>query len=421
MKNFVQRWLASLARQIIAKHKPKIIGITGSVGKTSTRDAIYAVVSTAFSVRKGSKNFNNEFGLPFAVLGADAPGRNPFNWLWIFVKGYFTLWVGSYPQVLVLEMGVDKTGDMDYLLSIVKPDIAVLTNIGISHYEFFKSVEAVAEEKGKLVEALTQNGTAILNADNDLAKQQANKATNKGAKVITYGFSDSDVRLKIDSENFIAPASTNFEIITHYNNFKATVKAIGLPHLSAAAAAVAVGLNLNISQEDIIKGLGKYKPMVGRLNFLAGIKKTTIIDDSYNSSPDSVKAAIQVMKRIPQQKKIVILGGMLELGDISQDFHEQIGEVVADLNPDKFYAVGELANAMLDGAVAAGYPEIKTIWFKNSQVAKDAIRDQIEPESIILIKGSQGVRMERITKELLLDPMSATNVLPRQYGGWLNS
>ncbi len=424
MKNFVQRMLANLARQILAKHKPKIIGITGSVGKTSTRDAIYAVVSTAFSVRKGEKNFNNEFGLPFAVLGVSGPERNIFKWLMVFIKGYFTLWIGGYPKVLILEMGVDKPGDMDYLLSIAKPDISVLTNIGLAHYEFFQTMEAVAQEKGKLVEALNhsnQNGVAILNADNDLVKQQAIKATSKGAKIITYGFTDSDVRVKIDSEQFSAPASTTLEVITHYNSFKATVKAIGLPHLSSCAAAVAVGLNLNISQEDIIKGLSKYRPMTGRLNFLAGIKKTLIIEDSYNASPDSVKAALQILRRAPQSKKVVVLGDMLELGGVSEQFHKQIGELVADLNPDKFFVVGELAKHMLDGSVEAGFDESKITWFKNSHIAKDIIRDQIEPESIILVKGSQGVRMERISKELLLDPMSATNVLPRQYGAWLDS
>lgn len=425
MKNFVQRWLANLSRQILAKHKPKIIGITGSVGKTSTRDAIYAVVSTAFSVRKGEKNFNNEFGLPFAILGVSGPERNIFKWLMVFVKGYFTLWFGSYPKVLILEMGVDKSGDMDYLLSIAKPDIAVLTNIGIAHYEFFKTSQAVAEEKGKLIEALNysnQNGIAILNADNDIVKQQAVKAAGKGAKVITYGFAeDSDVRVRITLEQLSVPALTEIEVITHYNSFTATVKAVGVPHLSSVAAAVAVGLNLNISQEDIIKGLKNYKPVAGRLNFIAGIKKTTIIDDSYNASPDSVKQALSILARAPQSKKVVILGDMLELGELSEQAHKQIGELVAQLNPDRFFAVGNLANLMLDGAVSAGFPEIKTTWIENSELAHGIIRDQIEPESIILVKGSQGMRMEKISKELLLDPMSATNVLPRQYGAWLDS
>ncbi|QQS22629.1 hypothetical protein IPM19_03280 [bacterium] len=272
MKKFVQQWLAGLAKLIITKHKPKVIGITGSVGKTSTRDAIYAVVSTAFSVRKGQRNFNNEFGLPFAILGVDTPGRNPVKWLWVFAKGYLMLWFGvSVPQVMVLEMGVDKPGDMDYLVNIARPDIAVVTNIGVSHYEFFKTQEAVAAEKGKIVEALADNGFAVLNNDNELAKAQAGKTQ---ARSISYGFrDDSDVRIRIIEEDFNPPSHTKIEVVTHYNSFEATVAGVGTPHLSAIAAGIAVGLNLNIPQEDIIKGIKTYRPVVGRLNILAGIKK----------------------------------------------------------------------------------------------------------------------------------------------------
>lgn len=417
MKKVVQRWLASLASRIIAKHKPKVIGITGSVGKTSTRDAIYAVVSTAFSVRKGEKNFNNEFGLPFAILGVDTPGRNPIKWLWVFVKGYLILLTGFMPKVLILEMGVDKPGDMDYLVGIARPDIAVITNIGISHYEFFQTHQAVAEEKGKIVAVLSPNGVAILNADNDLTKQQASKTH---GKVITYGFGEgSDVRVRVIEEGFNPPVKSDIEVITHYGSFTASVNAVGAPHISAIAAAVAVGLNLEIHQEDILKGLQRYKPVPGRLNFIPGVKRTIILDDSYNASPDSVREALSILGRAPQNQKVVILGDMLELGELSEQSHRDIGEAVAQLNPLKFIGVGSLAKIMIEAAVAAGYSRGKTEWFANSDVAKEAIRNSIEPESIILVKGSQGARMEKISKELLLEPASASLVLPRQYGKWI--
>lgn len=418
MKAFVQRQLANLARKIIAKHQPKIIGITGSVGKTSTRDAIYAVVSTAFSVRTGKQNFNNEFGLPFAILGVSGPERHPLKWLMVFLSGYFTLWFGTYPEILILEMGVDKPGDMDYLLSIAKPDIAVITNIGISHYEFFKSGEAVANEKGKLVEALTDDGVAILNADNMLAKQQAQKTN---GKVITYGFSDdSDVRVRIVSEKFVPPVNTSFEVITHYTNFDAQVGAIGSPHLSAISAAIAVGLNLNIAESDIVDGISDYRPVAGRLNFLSGIKRTVILEDSYNASPDSVKEALAVLGRAPQQKKVVILGDMLELGELAEPSHQEIGKLVAGLNPDKFVAVGRLGKIMFTSSIEHGYSEEKAFWFPDSDSAKHAVREQLDPESIILIKGSQGSRMEKISKEILAEPAAAYKVLPRQYGKWIS-
>lgn len=418
IKNLVQKWLANLSRAIIAKHKPKIIGITGSVGKTSTRDAIYAVVSTAFSARKGNKNFNNELGLPFAILGVDSPGRNILKWLWVFVKGYLTLYIGTFPRILILEMGVDKPGDMDYLLSIAKPDIAVLTNIGISHYEFFKTAEAVAEEKGKIISALSGNGTAILNADNELVLEQANKTS---AKVITYGFNEqSNVRVSITEEKFTPPANSKIKVRTNFSNFETSVNAVGKPHISSSAAAIAVGLNLNISVEQITKGLQKYKPALGRLNVIKGIKQSIMLDDSYNASPASVKEALAVLARMPQQNKIVVLGDMLELGELSLQSHQEIGKVIATMDLVRLVTVGIMGKVILESAVSNGFDEDKANWFETSLEAKDFVRDNLVPESAILVKGSQSIRMEKISKELLIEPQSAPQFLPRQYGNWIN-
>ncbi|HAG27201.1 TPA: hypothetical protein DCG61_00240 [Patescibacteria group bacterium] len=417
MKQFVAKRLAILARQLIAKHKPKIIGITGSVGKTSARDAIYAVVSTAFWARKGHENYNNELGLPLAILGQKSPGRSAFGWGMILVKGYFSLWFGSFPKVLVLEMGVDKPGDMDYLLSIAKPDIAVITNIGISHYEFFGSTEAVAHEKGKLVTAVSSSGAVILNADNETAYAQRTKTS---AKVIGYGFGDqSDVRMQIETEKFVVPAETKLIVHTPTQNFGVTVPAIGLPHISSCGSAVAVGLYLGLSIENIQKGLRSYKPVPGRLNLISGIRKTLIIDDSYNASPDSVNEALQIVNRLPHQHKVVILGDMLELGDLSESAHKKIGTQVGEMKIDKLITVGSLGKIIAEAAKLAGMDSEKIVSFNDSKEASDHIRTGLVPESAILIKGSQGVRMERISKELLADPMSATNLLPRQYGSWL--
>ncbi len=419
LKQLVQKWLADLARKIIAKHNPKIIGITGSVGKTSTRDAIYAVVSTAFSARKGNKNFNNELGMPFAILGADSPGRNIVKWLWVFLKGYIILYIGSYPQVLILEMGVDKPGDMDYLLSIAKPDIAVLTYIGLSHYEFFHSREAVALEKSKLLSGLRDNGAAIINGDNDLVKQQANKAP---GKVISYGFDEgNDVQISVLEERLASPAATNIKVHTHFSEFEARVNGIGKPHVASCAAAIAVGLNLNISVDHILEGLERYKPSPGRLNILKGIKQSIIIEDSYNASPTSMKEALAILSRMPQQQKVAVLGDMLELGDISQSSHEEIGSLVVASGVSRLITVGPQAKIILDSAVAHGFDEQQAHWFPTSSEAKDFVRETLAPATAILIKGSQGVRMEKISKEILLEPQSAPQYLPRQYGKWLEN
>lgn len=417
MKNFVAKQLAQLARKLIAKHQPKIIGITGSVGKTSTRDAIYAVVSTAFSARRGHKNYNNELGLPLAVLGSESPGRNIFGWLWLFIRGYFSLWIGSFPKVLVLEMGVDKPNDMDYLLSIARPDIAVITNIGVAHYQFFGSHEAVAAEKGKLVEAVASGGAVIVNADNELAYDQRNKAL---VKVVSYGFSDhSDVRLQVEAEDFTAPGKTTLLVHTPTQDFQIRINGVGLPHAASVAAAVAVGLYLGMNIENIQRGLQAYKPVPGRLNLLAGIKRTLIIEDSYNASPDSMREALQLLARVPRQHKVAILGDMLELGEVSDKEHQAIGVMAANLGLDKLITVGEQGKLVADSAASAGLAANNIVSFTDSSEAADHIREQLVADSVVLVKGSQGVRMEKISKELLADPMSASNVLPRQYGRWL--
>ncbi len=416
-KNLILKWLANLAREIIAKHRPKIIGITGSVGKTSTRDAVYAVVSTAFSARVGKKNFNNEFGMPFAALGVDSPGRNALKWAVVFLKGYWTLYVGSFPKILILEMGVDKPGDMDYLLSIAKPDIAVLTNIGIAHYEFFKTQEAVAMEKSKLIAAVSENGAVILNANSKIVLEQVSKTK---AKVITYGFGDeSNVRVTILEEKFTSPAVSKISVHTNFSNFEAVINAIGTPHVSSCAAAISIGLNLNMSVEDIIKGLTNYKPALGRLNVIKGVKQSIILDDSYNASPASVEEALSVLGRTPQQNKMAVLGDMLELGELSSEAHQRIGEIISKMQLVSFIAVGSLSKITLESAIKNGFDESKAFWFETSSEAKDFVRDNLPAECVVLVKGSQGVRMEKISKELLIEPQAAPKLLPRQYGKWL--
>lgn len=419
MKNFVAKWLANIARQLIAKHRPNIIGITGSVGKTSTRDAIYAVVSTAFSARKPYGNLNNEFGLPLAIIGKRSPGRNLLGWLGVFMKAYWQLWFGRFPKVLVLEMGVDRPGDMDYLLSIARPNISVVTNIGISHYEYFGSQEAVLHEKGKIVQAVDSTGVVVLNGDNPGA---ASLKEWTEAKVVRYGFDQqNEVRLQIQTEQFTVPVESKLEVHTPTQNLSVVIPAVGVPHLSSCGAAIAVGLYMGLPLDKIQKGLRNYRPVPGRLNILAGVKKTVVIDDTYNASPDSVREALQILRRMPHQHKIAILGDMLELGDLSESSHREIGKLVAELNLDQLITVGEQAEFIADSAVLAGMNSEQIISFKDSEAAANHIRDELINESAILVKGSQGVRMEKISKELLADPMSATNVLPRQYGKWLES
>lgn len=419
MKQFVSAWLAKLARAVIQKHKPIIIGITGSVGKTSARDAIYAVVSAKYSARKPKKNFNNEVGLPLAVLGEDSPGTDPIGWTLIFIHGLKVLLFGPFPKVLVLEMGIDRPGDMDYLLSIAKPHISVVTNIGISHYEFFKSMATVAKEKGKIVEVLGTGDIAVLDADNAMALAQRDKAA---GKVLTYGLAkNADVRYEIRDEVLTIPPRTDFLVEYQGVREKLSIPVVGKPYILAASAGVAVGVALEMKTHDIKEGLSKFQPVPGRMNLIAGIKSCVLIDDTYNSAPDSAEEALKVLQRHPYAHKIAVLGDMLELGDESLEAHRRIGKLVAEIKPNQLITVGSYSRILAQAARDGGMSSHDVHSFDDSTAAASYLLKVLPSNSAVLIKGSQGVRLEKITKELMREPMRAPDLLCRQYGRWLNS
>lgn len=419
MKKQLQNLLANLARRILAKHKPTVIGITGSVGKTSAKEAIYLLVSQKFSTRKSNKNFNNEFGLPLTIIGSDSPGRNIFSWILVILKAIaFIVFPLAYPKVLVLEMGIDRVGDMDYLLSIAKPHISVLTGIGVSHYEFFKDEATIAREKGKIAEILSADDFFIVNADNSTAMAQ--RARTK-AKSISYGMSaGATVQVREFSEHVAFDGVyTDLLVSAGDEEIQAQIKAVGVPHVSSVLAAIAVCQACGVEQSLIVQGLRQYKPFPGRLSIIPGVKKSIIIDDTYNAAPDSVREALAVLANSPATSKIIILGDMLELGTLSDSAHREVGARVAAIAPDYFITIGPSGKIMAASAKEAGLASSRILSFDTSDEAKSAIAQYIQPGTILLIKGSQGVRLEKITKELMNEPMRAGELLCRQYGKWL--
>lgn len=419
MRQTLQNILAYLARKIIAKYNPFIIAITGSVGKTSTRDAVFAVVKQKYDTRKSEKNYNNEFGLPFTIIGMDAPGTNALLWLSGILKGVLLAFTNStYPEVLVLEMGVDKPGDMDYLLSIAKPNISIITSVGISHYGAFENPDGIAKEKGKLAEILTDKGTLIVNADNEKALSQKDKTS---AQVVTYGKSMSATVHTTDiQENLEIHPSTKLTIHNSGESYEVTIEAIGTAHVYSSLAAAAVGAALGIESSFIAKGLRDYKPAPGRLNIISGIKRTVIIDDTYNAAPDSMNEALIVLEKFPAQYKIAVLGDMLELGNLSDEKHFEIGKKVASMNVNRLLTVGSQAKIIADAAQKNGLLAEKIISFDSSEQAQIPLQNMLPAEAVVLIKGSQGMRMEKITKEIMAEPMRAEQLLCRQYGKWLS-
>ncbi|HEX3095752.1 MAG TPA: Mur ligase family protein, partial [Patescibacteria group bacterium] len=365
--------LTYIAHKILAKYKPFVIGITGSVGKTSTRHAIAAALSKKYKLREPIRNYNSEFGILLTLFGTDGLEKNhkAIGWLRVLAKALY-VWLGpqDYPKMLVLEYGIDHPNDMEALLHIVKPDITVLTTIGVSHKEFFDTNEEIAQEKGKLVEALTEKGTFIYNADDALVSAQTAKA--KG-KTISFGTQEAghnpQIILESVTENLTLPASTSLQIKTPTREIKFTIPVLGTGHVKAMLAAIAVAEALDVHTDLILQGLASYRPVPGRLSVLAGIRRTIVIDDSYNAAPLSTMAALELLSRFPNKSKMAALGDMLELGNATDSAHAEVGQLVAKLNLQKLITVGELGKKIGVAAEQAGMASQNIIAFETSEQA----------------------------------------------------
>ncbi|MBU1131379.1 UDP-N-acetylmuramoyl-tripeptide--D-alanyl-D-alanine ligase [Patescibacteria group bacterium] len=425
MRKLLYFILKIITKKIIKKYRPFIIAITGSVGKTSAKEAIYSVVAKHHQVRKNEKNYNNEIGVPLTVIGANEPGgKSIFKWFKIFIQGLKISYKKpeDFPEMLILEYGADRPGDIDYLLNIVPCDIGVLTAIAPVHLEFFGSLENVFSEKSKIITKLANAHIAVFNGDDSKIKELKNQTK---AKVFTYGFNDGNnfraQDVKISHKN--GQPGMSFKL--KYDGKTIPVflpNILGKPQVFACLAAIAVGRVMNINVLDIIENLQSYKAPKGRTNLIEGIKNSTILDDSYNSSPTSASAALEILSeiQIPEGcKRVAVLGDMLELGNYTEQGHQQVGEKAANIGADLLIVVGEKSRDIIRGAIKAGMPEERTAHFNNNHDAGIFVQEKIHQGDIVLIKGSQGARMEQIVKELMAEPMSAEKLLVRQSEEWL--
>lgn len=428
MKTILQYLLNFLARAVLKKYRPEIVGITGSVGKTSTKEAVYAVLSGHFNTRRTLKNYNNELGLPLTVFDAETGGRSIARWLKVFgrVLGLLIKRDKNYPEILVLEMGADHPGDIRYLTDLAPCKVGVITAIGPTHVEFFKTVRKIAQEKQIIITHLKRDSTAVLNADDDLI---APMRARTDAEVITYGLGDSAdlqaVEIKIDQEmveGILTTRGTLFKM--RYGGALVPVflpGVVGRQHVYAALAGAAVGLAYGLNLVEAAERLRMYQAPPSRMHLLEGIKYTTLIDDGYNSSPLAAAAALEVLKEMKAGeggRKIAVLGDMLELGSYTEESHRQIGRKVADAGADFLVTVGERAKVIAEEAKAKGMADDKIVKFGASAEAGRFLQEKIEAGDLILIKGSQGVRMEKITKELMADPLEADKLICRQDEDW---
>lgn len=410
-----------MAIAVLKRYNPKIVAITGSVGKTSAREAVFAVISSKYKTRQNLKNYNNEIGIPLTVIGEESGGKNIFKWLWIFIKWIFVLIFPFYPEVLVFELGVDRPGDMKYFMSFIKPDIGLITNISQSHIEFFKTIENIAKEKGILVEFLGTDGYAILNSDDELTFKIKDRTK---AHILDFGFNEN---AGISASNIIYnyeegnPEGISFKLNYEGKNVPVRLRNLLATHyVYAALAGISVGIALKINLVDIAQSLESMIAPVGRLNLLDGINGSHIIDDTYNASPVSTSAALDVLKQLQAKRKIAVLGDMLELGDETEEGHKEIGRKIFHSRANIFIAVGRRMKYAVDQLRKLGFSRANIFEFEDPFLAAGKVSEILQEGDLILVKGSQGMRMEKIVEKILANPNNAKKLLCRQGKEWKN-
>ena len=346
-----------------------VVGVTGSVGKTSTKEMIAAVLRTRYETLANEKNFNNEIGVPLTLFQLEAKH-----------------------EVAVIEMGMRGLGEIDRLAEIAAPTIGLITNIGYAHIERLGSRENILRAKTELYQRLPQDGIAIVPADSEFYEELLERVP-AGVRKITFSVKNeifSDVRL-------INGALIEFYIVAGGKDYKMTMQSVGSHVIANALAALAVGVALNVDIPDAILALEVWKGAAGRMEFRLGKKGVTVLDDCYNAGVESMEAALETLREF-HDKRIAILGDMRELGDFTLEAHERIGRKAADVNLRMMITVGELAAKMADAAQEVS--TVETHHFADSDEAAAQIWEWVQPGDTVLVKGSRAMQMEKIVAAL---------------------
>ena len=382
--------LSDYARYVLMRRQVEVIGVTGSVGKTSTKEAIAAVLGTAHPVFKSYGNYSGRFGLPISL------GR-----------------LSLEARIAVLEMAADSFDEVHHLADITRPRVGVVTAVNASHLAYFGSLEQIAREKARLIEALPADGVAILNYDDPRVRAMASHTPAK--TVLTYGL-DEGADLVAD-EVQVSLKGLSFIVRRGNEAVSLQVPLIGAHHVYTALAATAVGLVYGLGWDAIQRGLSTLASLPGRTRLLPGINGSRLLDDSYNANPTSALAALETLAALPARRRYVVLGDMTQLGSYTERGHRLIGERCAAV-ADGLYVKGELARLAAEEAVRSGLaPQAVTVAYTAHDIVR-ALRRALREGDLVLLKGSPEARLELVAQELLRDPVAAAEVLPRQGRGW---
>jgi UDP-N-acetylmuramoyl-tripeptide--D-alanyl-D-alanine ligase len=358
--------LMDLARWYRRTLDALVIGVTGSVGKTTTRDLIHVALASEFEGIRSRRNFNNTIGLPLSLLDADH--RHEF---------------------IVLEMGAARVGDIAQLADVATPEVGVVTAVGPAHLQTFGSLERIIEGKGELLESLPSSGFAVLSGDDMILRQMADRAP---CPVIFVGEGD-------DNHLRATRIQSSFEGLQfRVDGVDFSVPVCGRHHLSNVLCAIAIAREIGVPLASVAQGLERFEPIDGRCR-LRSIGPWTVIDDTYNASPLSVSAACRMLQEMELPgigRRILVLGDMRELGETADLEHHRIGELAATLKIDLVLACGTHADAVAAGAERMGMDLHRIAAAPNAEAVKAVLDCWLEPGDVILVKGSRATRMEQI-------------------------
>lgn len=415
IKNFILGLLVWFARIRLKRLRLFVVGVTGSIGKTSTKDAIYTVLKERYQVYCSKKSYNTEFGLPLAILEQDSGFSSPMKWMKTMFGAAWNAFIGGrHIQMLVLEMGVDKPGDMERLLKLVQPQVGVITNIKPVHLAEgqFKDLDDIFNEKKRLVEHLPEKGVAVLNADDAHIVALKDKLS---CRTVWYGFSEwADVRVynvEHSLEGLLFTVSYKDQVV------QTQVALLGAFQVYVVLPAIAVALTQGFTLEEALDILKAYRLPPGRMNPIPGMKESLIIDSSYNASPEAVKQALDLLTESPG-RKIAVLGNMNELGEMTEAKHREIGRYTVG-KADLLVTVGDSARWIHEEALKDGSFEDAAAHFDDVLKAAEFLQKILQKHDTILVKGSQNrVRLERLVKKLMHEPERADELLARQGTEW---
>ena len=404
--------LASRARAYIKEHCVQVIAVTGSIGKTSTKEAIHHILHSKFDVYSSKKSFNTEFGLSLAILQeAESGFSSCLAWLGILWRAFFKK--KTIYKKMVLEMGADKPGDINKLVRIAPPKIGVVTAVRPVHLAEgqFDSLEAIAKEKGCLFRALPREGMAIVNHDDDCVGHMPTAAGK-----FTYGLHEGAMLVAEDVKAGVK--GLKFKVVYQGESAQFNVPVIGAFQVYVLLPAIAVGLHYGMTLGECVQALSDFALPPGRMNPVAGVNRCQIIDSSYNASPASVRAALEVFSQLHAPRKIAALGTMNELGEMTYVAHVEIGQLAAQV-ADLLVAVGHEAQTIKRGALEGGMTEGQIFTFFDSEEAGHFLVERLKQDDLVLVKGSQNkVRMERLVKLIMKEPHKAGEFLCRQGCVW---